>query len=64
VALDKITKKSRDAGQLPLEYSSDEDFVYQPEISQGFEDDNLFIERVDENGKILKIHDMLDNNDH
>ena len=53
MALDKISKKSREGGQLPLEYSSDEDFVYQPEISQGYEDDNLFQERVDENGKIL-----------
>ena len=42
VVLNKISKKSREGGQLPLEYSSDEDFVYHPEISQGYEDDNLF----------------------
>ena len=28
VALDKISRKSRKDGQLPLEYSSDEDFDY------------------------------------
>ncbi len=28
VILDKLARKVRDEGQLPLEYSSDEDFTY------------------------------------
>jgi hypothetical protein len=44
VALDKISRKSRKDGQLPLEYSSDEDFDYEPGFADNIvnHEDNLF----------------------
>lgn len=61
VLLDKLARKVRDERQLPLEYSSDEDFMYMENLpdslanssTAAINDLDLYAQRVDENGTLL-----------